>query len=235
MIALPDSRPVSPQVRDVVLQAAAGLQSLGLQKGDHVSLFSENSAKWLIMEQVHGQPSSIGSLLVIPTYKSTSDYVVITVPVYTANLEPVGTSPLLLTFHPFASSRVSGVGVGLCTSGPAHGGPRVHSPDRRATVHLLTQRQQGRGATGNRHMNSVGRGMGGCALKPMTRRCGCVPMVSVCAGCSAAEEAACGGLARVQARPAQPRRAPPRGSQCTHSMTDPPGVVRGKPVPGSRR
>lgn len=39
------------QMREVVLQAAAGLHALGLRKGDHVSLFSENSAKWLVAEQ----------------------------------------------------------------------------------------------------------------------------------------------------------------------------------------
>lgn len=32
-------------------QAAAGLEALGLKKGDTISLFSENSAKWLVTEQ----------------------------------------------------------------------------------------------------------------------------------------------------------------------------------------
>lgn len=39
------------QVDTLVQQAAAGLHALGLRKGDHVAVFGENSARWLLMEQ----------------------------------------------------------------------------------------------------------------------------------------------------------------------------------------
>ena len=39
------------ELHQLILDFASGLQSLGLKKGDHISLFSENSAKWLIADQ----------------------------------------------------------------------------------------------------------------------------------------------------------------------------------------
>ncbi|EFN52860.1 hypothetical protein CHLNCDRAFT_138341 [Chlorella variabilis] len=39
------------QLADAIAQFASGLQSLGLSKGDKVSLFSENSSRWLIADQ----------------------------------------------------------------------------------------------------------------------------------------------------------------------------------------
>ncbi len=39
------------ELYEVIKQFSAGLQSLGLNKGDHICLFSENSSKWLISDQ----------------------------------------------------------------------------------------------------------------------------------------------------------------------------------------
>ncbi len=39
------------ELRAAMLRFAAGLAALGLQRGDKVSLFSENSARWLIADQ----------------------------------------------------------------------------------------------------------------------------------------------------------------------------------------
>ncbi|HSA06234.1 MAG TPA: AMP-binding protein [Candidatus Gastranaerophilales bacterium] len=39
------------ELYDIIYLFASGLQALGLNKGDHVSLFSENSSKWLIADQ----------------------------------------------------------------------------------------------------------------------------------------------------------------------------------------
>lgn len=37
-----------------MLGLAAGLHALGLERGDRVSLFSENSSRWLVVDQVRG-------------------------------------------------------------------------------------------------------------------------------------------------------------------------------------
>lgn len=50
------------QVDTLVGQAAAGLHALGLRKGGHVALFSENSARWLLVEQgcaLNGLPTAV--------------------------------------------------------------------------------------------------------------------------------------------------------------------------------
>ena len=39
------------QLADDILQCAAGLQSMGLRSGEAVSLFSENGARWLVVDQ----------------------------------------------------------------------------------------------------------------------------------------------------------------------------------------
>lgn len=40
-----------PQAFETIKTFASGLKSLGLKKGDHISIFSENSARWMIADQ----------------------------------------------------------------------------------------------------------------------------------------------------------------------------------------
>jgi len=50
------------QARILIHQAAAGLHALGFRKGDHLAFFSENSARWLLMEQgasFNGCPTAV--------------------------------------------------------------------------------------------------------------------------------------------------------------------------------
>eukprot|EP00624_Nannochloropsis_granulata_P000994 evm.model.NODE_1442_length_9136_cov_37.472527.1 len=50
------------QARLLIHQAAAGLHTLGFRKGDHLALFSENSARWLLTEQgasFNGCPTAV--------------------------------------------------------------------------------------------------------------------------------------------------------------------------------
>lgn len=50
-ISNPKPPPFLQQASTLVQQAAVGLHALGLRKGDHLALFAENSALWLLTEQ----------------------------------------------------------------------------------------------------------------------------------------------------------------------------------------
>lgn len=74
------------QLADAIAQFASGLQSLGLSKGDKVSLFSENSSRWLIADQaimkcgaadaVRGTSSSLEELQYIMQHSESGGLVV---------------------------------------------------------------------------------------------------------------------------------------------------------------
>ena len=51
-----------------MLRFAAGLAALGVQKGDKVALFSENSARWLVADQgimLNGAVDAVSCLLLL--------------------------------------------------------------------------------------------------------------------------------------------------------------------------
>ncbi|KAI3431692.1 hypothetical protein D9Q98_004738 [Chlorella vulgaris] len=82
----PASRYSFAELADSIHQFAAGLQSLGLSKGDKVSLFSENSSRWLVADQaimmcgaadaVRGTGSSLEELRYIMQHSESSALVV---------------------------------------------------------------------------------------------------------------------------------------------------------------
>ncbi len=53
------------ELHQQILQFAAGLRALGLQPGEQVSLFSENSARWIVADQgimMNGAADAVSNL-----------------------------------------------------------------------------------------------------------------------------------------------------------------------------